>query len=218
MARWEIQQRFRQGKIDGLGVRNREEAPSLHYKRGYFIDWNVCDALKKQLLPKADYWLDTHIPGMPKMITGETLRAGLEKTARKPFRVVPFFDPAPWGGQWMKEVCDLDKEQANFGWCFDCVPEENSLYLKVEGELFEMASNNLVFYQTRNLLGGPVESRFGQDFPIRFDFLDTMEGATSVCRYTRLPSISVIRSASIIHRTKVIICWMPERMQPFTSV
>ena len=76
----------------------------------------------------------------------------------------------------MKEVCDLDKEQANFGWCFDCVPEENSLYLKVEGELFEMASNNLVFYQTRNLLGGPVESRFGQDFPIRFDFLDTMGG------------------------------------------
>ncbi len=48
------------------GVRNREEAPSLHYKRGYFIDWNVCDALKKHLLPKADYWLDTHIPGMPK--------------------------------------------------------------------------------------------------------------------------------------------------------
>ena len=39
-----------------------------------------------------------------------------------------------------------------------------------------MASNNLVFYQTRNLLGAPVEARFGQDFPIRFDFLDTMGG------------------------------------------
>lgn len=176
MARWEIQQRFRRQEIDGLGVRNREEAPSLHYKRGYFIDWNVCDELKKRLLPVVDFWLDTHIAGTPKMITGETLRAGLEKTAHKPFRVVPFFDPAPWGGQWMKEVCGLDKNQANYGWCFDCVPEENSLYLKVEGELFEMASNNLVFYQTRNLLGGPVEARFGQDFPIRFDFLDTMGG------------------------------------------
>lgn len=176
MARWEIQQRFRRQEIDGLGVKNREEAPSLHYKRGYFIDWIVCDELKKQLLPKVDYWLDTHIPEMPKMITGETMRAGLEKTAHKPFRVVPFFDPAPWGGQWMKEVCDLDKSRENFGWCFDCVPEENSLYLKVEDELFEMASNNLIFYQTRALLGGPVEARFGQDFPIRFDFLDTMGG------------------------------------------
>lgn len=176
MARWEIQQRFRRREIDGLGVKNKDEAPSLHYKRGYFIDWNVCDTLKKQLLPKVDFVLDTHIPMMPKMISGDTLRAGLKKTVHQPFRVVPFFDPAPWGGQWMKEVCDLDKGQENYGWCFDCVPEENSLYLNVAGELFEMASNNLVFYKTRDLLGGPVEARFGQDFPIRFDFLDTMGG------------------------------------------
>ena len=110
------------------------------------------------------------------MISGETLKEGLEKTAHTPFRVVPFFDPAPWGGQWMKEVCDLDKKQDNFGWCFDCVPEENSLYLKVAGERVEIPSNDLVFYKTRDLLGGPVEARFGQDFPIRFDFLDTMGG------------------------------------------
>lgn len=176
MARWEIQQRFRRKEINGLGVQNSDEAPSLHYKRGYFIDWNVCDALKKRLLPKVDYWLDTHQPQMPKMITGATLLAGLEKTVRTPFRVVPFFDPAPWGGQWMKEVCGLDQEQSNYGWCFDCVPEENSLYLDVAGERFEMPSNNLVFYKTRDLLGAPVEARFGQDFPIRFDFLDTMGG------------------------------------------
>jgi mannose-6-phosphate isomerase class I len=39
-----------------------------------------------------------------------------------------------------------------------------------------MPANNLVFYQTGALLGEPVEARFGQDFPIRFDFLDTMQG------------------------------------------
>ena len=51
--------------------------------------------------------MDTHIAGEPKMITGDLLRKGLDKTAHKPFRVVPFFDPAPWGGQWMERVCDL---------------------------------------------------------------------------------------------------------------
>lgn len=176
MARWEIQQRFRRGEVNGLGVENRNEAPSLHYKRGYFIDWPLCDTLKKRLLPKADYWLDTHTPDRPKMITGETLREGLEKTARGPFRVVPFFDPAPWGGQWMKQVCDLDRNEENYGWCFDCVPEENSLYLNVNGERFELPANDLVFHQTRNLLGLYVEARFGADFPIRFDFLDTVGG------------------------------------------
>lgn len=176
MARWEIQMRSRRKEVNGLGVENKDEAPSIHYKRGYFIDWIICDQLKKRLLPIADYWLDTHQPEAPKMISGESLREALVKTAHQPFRVVPFFDPAPWGGQWMKEVCDLNRETDNFGWCFDCVPEENSLYLNVSGERFEMPSNNVVFYQTGELLGGPVESRFGQDFPIRFDFLDTMGG------------------------------------------
>ncbi len=176
MARWEIQMRSRKKLVCGLGVNNSDEAPSLHYKRGYFVDWHICDKLKKQLMDCVDYWLDTHIANDPKMIDADTMKRGLIKTAHKPFRVVPFFDPAPWGGQWMKEVCALDKKQANYGWCFDCVPEENSLYLKVNDIRFEMPSNNLVFYQTRNLLGAPVEARFGQDFPIRFDFLDTMGG------------------------------------------
>ncbi len=176
MARWEIQLRSRRGEIDGLGVHNRQEPPSAHYKRGYFVDWQVCDRLKKQLLPKVDYWLDTHQEDAPKLIEGETLLRGLRQTAHRPFRVVPFFDPAPWGGQWMKRVCGLNPEPANYGWCFDCVPEENSLYLSVQDELFEIPANDLVFSETRALLGGPVEARFGQDFPIRFDFLDTMGG------------------------------------------
>lgn len=176
MPRWEIQMRSRKHEVCGLGVDNYAEAPSYHYKRGYFVDWNVCDKLKKQLLPVAALWLDTTLAGQPKMITGDTLRKGLEKTAHQPFRVVPFFDPAPWGGHWMKDVCDLDRSVDNYGWCFDCVPEENSLYFKVQDVLFEMPSNNLVFFKTRDLLGGPVEARFGQDFPIRFDFLDTIGG------------------------------------------
>lgn len=176
MARWEIQQRFRRKEVTGLGVHNKEDMPSIHYKRGYFIDWKVCDNQKKKIFTEVDYWLDTHVPGSPKLIDRKTMLGGLTKTAQKPFRVVPFFDPAPWGGQWMKGVCGLDPSVDNYGWCFDCVPEENSLFLEVNGERFEMPSNNLVFYKTRELLGAPVEARFGQDFPIRFDFLDTMGG------------------------------------------
>lgn len=176
MARWEIQQRSRRKEICGLGVSNAAEAASLHYKRGYFVDWIVCDNLKKTLMERVDYWLDTNDASNPKMTDSATVLAALDKTARKPFRVVPFFDPAPWGGQWMKKVCGLDPEPDNYGWCFDCVPEENSLLLRIKGQLFELPANDLVFYRTRELLGAPVEARFGQDFPIRFDFLDTMDG------------------------------------------
>ena len=110
------------------------------------------------------------------MIDKDTFFKGVEATVNTPFRVVPFFDPAPWGGQWMKEVCDLDPEKENYGWCFDCVPEENSLYLGFGDVRFELPSIDLVFAYPARLLGNPVYGRFGDEFPIRFDFLDTMEG------------------------------------------
>ena len=176
MARWEIQQRFRRHEVCGLGVDNREDPVSIQYKRGLFIDWRVLDYYKDTLFARVDWWIDTNAAGDPKMISHETFFRGIDKTARKPFRVVPFFDPAPWGGQWMKDVCDLDREVPNFGWCFDCVPEENSLLLEVEGVKFELPSNDLILLRAREVLGAPVEARFGKDFPIRFDFLDTMGG------------------------------------------
>jgi mannose-6-phosphate isomerase class I len=90
--------------------------------------------------------------------------------------VVPFFDPGPWGGQWMKEVCDLPREAPNYAWCFDCVPEENSLLLGFGGTRVEVPAIDLVFRHPRELLGEAVHARFGDEFPIRFDFLDTMGG------------------------------------------
>lgn len=176
MARWEIQMRMRRHTARGLGVDNRQDPVSIQYKRGLFIDWHVYDIYKDSLFEKVDYWLDTNNPSRPKLISKEAFFQGIDRTVGSPFRVVPFFDPAPWGGQWMKEVCDLDPSKPNYGWCFDCVPEENSLLFKIKDELFEIPSQDLVLLRSRKLLGEVVESRFGKDFPIRFDFLDTIGG------------------------------------------
>ena len=70
----------------------------------------------------------------------------------------------------------LDPAPKNYGWCFDCVPEENSLLLDFGSQRLEIPSLDLVFDQPRALLGEKVHARFGDEFPIRFDFLDTMGG------------------------------------------
>ncbi len=176
MARWEIQLRMRRNEAANLGATNFDLEAPRRYKRAFFVDWRVADRLKRQLMDRWDYVLDTNSQGNPKMATGEAILAGLRQAVRRPFRVVPFFDPGPWGGQWMKEVCDLDRSVQNFAWCFDCVPEENSLVFDFGGVHFEIPSINLVFYQPKKLLGANVFARFGAMFPIRFDFLDTMDG------------------------------------------
>lgn len=177
LARWEIQKRQRHNQIPNLGSNNFEERPSLKYKRAFFIDWRAADRLKRRLLPSIDLLLDTNVPGEPKAISGEVFRRSLAAIVHRPFRVVPFFDPGPWGGHWMERVCGLPTDDApNHAWCFDCVPEENSLLLGFGDARLEIPSINLVFAHPEALLGQAVHARFGAEFPIRFDFLDTMGG------------------------------------------
>lgn len=176
MPRWEIQLRFRRNEISNLGLDNNHLKASLQYKQAFFVDWRVCDRLKKTLINRFDFVADTTRPDHPVVITGNSFRKALEQAVHQPFRVVPFFDPGTWGGQWMKEYFDLDSNEINYAWCFDCVPEENSLLLKFGNVVFETPSINLVFTQANKLLGNAVQARFGDEFPIRFDFLDTMQG------------------------------------------
>ena len=148
----------------------------LLYKHGYFVDWRVCDRLKKKLLGTFDFLLDTNDHNSPKMVSGRAITEGLRQALTRPFSVVPFFDPGPWGGQWMKERFDLDQNASNYAWCFNCVPEENSLLLKFGEKVVEIPAINLVMHDPKTLLGKSVYDEFGDEFPIRFDFLDTMGG------------------------------------------
>jgi len=176
MARWEIQLRMRRNEVNNLGISNCTDSFEKQYKRGYFVDWRALDRHKKKLIDNWDFILDTNTPGQPKLVSGAIVREGLTKAAHQPFSPVPYFDAGPWGGQWMKEVCGLDKDTDNYAWCFNCVPEENSILLSFGDVNIELPSINVIFHKPVELLGQAVYGRFGDEFPIRFDFLDTIGG------------------------------------------
>ncbi len=175
VCRWEIQLRYRKGMPNWL-CGNAEEDPLRKIKRGYFWEWRIADRHKQQRYDRIGLYLDMNIPGSPRLIAGDTLRMALADIARRPFRTAPYFDPGVWGGQWMKAVCGLDPAAKNYAWSFDGVPEENALILNVGGVQVQTPSVNLVFTHPEELLGEKVYARFGAEFPIRFDFLDTMGG------------------------------------------
>ena len=177
LARWEIQMRQRRDEVGNLGADNRSDSPQLKYKRAFFVDWRAADLLKVRLFDRIDLLLDTNIQGKPKAISGDVFRGSLKKATERPFRVVPFFDPGLWGGHWMERVCGVPVDGApNHAWCFDCVPEENSLLLGFGEARVEIPAINLVLVHPNELLGESVVARFGAEFPIRFDFLDTVGG------------------------------------------
>ena len=175
IARWEIQLRYRKG-MPNFKCHNEKEDVLRKYKRGFFIEWRIADRHKKELYDDIGFYLDTNKENDPKMVSGEAFREGLKQISKRPFRLVPYFDPGVWGGQWMKLVCDLDPKEENYAWSFDGVPEENSIYLQYGDVVIESPAMNVVKYMPENLLGKKNYARFGAEFPIRFDFLDTMGG------------------------------------------
>ena len=175
ISRWEIQLRLRSGMSNALSD-NPDEDILKKYKQGYFLEWRLADRIKEKCLKEMDFYLDCSRDGDFVMITAGLFDRLLDQEVSGPFRLVPYFDPGVWGGQWMKKVCGLDPSAPNYAWSFDGVPEENSLLFDLEGTMLEMPAMNLTLMRPEKLLGKRVFDIYGAEFPIRFDFLDTMGG------------------------------------------
>ena len=110
-------------------------------------------AAKGDFRQEMELYLDMTAPRTPAMVSGPAYRAALEQVSGQPFRMVPYFDPGVWGGDWMKNHFDLPENGSNYAWSFDGVPEENSLLLDFGGKLVQTPALNLVHCCPRPLLG-----------------------------------------------------------------
>ncbi len=171
----ELQFRARAGLPTNMGLPGALSAKAA-YKRAYFVDWPALKAHKTALLPTLDLIVDAQRPDEPVILSGEALRAGLASMSRNYFRARPWFEPGPWGGQWIKrQIPSLAQDVSNYAWSFELITPENGLIFESDRRLLEVSFDWLMAYDPRAVLGEAAD-RFGSEFPIRFDFLDTVQG------------------------------------------
>ena len=171
----EIQYRARAGSIHNVGATGPDD-PGVMYKRFYFVDWVVLGDHAATILPRVDLYVDGQDADTPALIGGPDLWEVLTRISRTWCRVRPWFEPGPWGGQWMKErIPGLAQDVPNYAWSFEMIAPEQGIILESGGSLLEVSFDLLMRHNRAAILGSHAE-RFGREFPIRFDFLDTFGG------------------------------------------
>jgi mannose-6-phosphate isomerase class I len=171
----ELQFRSRAGTVANLGTQ-RVDSPKRQYKRFYFVDWPVLNRHKSEFMGQVDWVVDGKCPAQPAIMDADTFRQALSQMSRNAFRTRPWFEPGPWGGQWIKQhLPGLSTEVPNYAWSFELITPENGVVF-CDGQHRLEVSFDWLMYQEHEAVLGESAKRFGFDFPIRFDFLDTFDG------------------------------------------
>jgi mannose-6-phosphate isomerase class I len=144
-------------------------------QRLLFVDWPLLDRHKQALLPRIDRYVDLGQSETPHSLEGEALRASLRSLSERPFRVQPTFLPGLWGGQWLRRTLGIATDAPNLAWSYELITPESALLLGGD-EVVEVGFELLMAAAGEQILGREVAARFGSSFPIRFDYLDTLEG------------------------------------------
>jgi predicted NBD/HSP70 family sugar kinase len=177
MPKNELQFRMRAGGIRHLGkdlfaVKSVASA----YKHCYFVDWPILNRHKSDTIRNWDYVIDGQQEDRFHWMQGVAYRRGLESIAQQPFRARPWFEPGVWGGKWMQShIRGLNKEAVNYAWSFELITPENGLVMEANHLRFETSFDCIMYLQGADVLGVDYDV-FHHHFPIRFDFLDTIQG------------------------------------------
>jgi mannose-6-phosphate isomerase class I len=170
-------------KRDSLAAVRRGDAGNLGQPVGeagseqrlLFVDWPVLDRHKQDHLRELDLYVDLSEPGTPRSLDGETLRRSLHELAGSPFRTRPTFLPGPWGGQWLRGALGISTVAPNLAWSYELITPESGILLGLDPSV-EVGFELLMALEGKRVLGAELTERFGLSFPIRFDYLDTLDG------------------------------------------
>ena len=177
----DLPKRFAEAAIaagSGHNLGQREGGGPGTTRRLFYVDWPILDRHRASIAGRIDRWIDAGEPGRPASLAGPVLRQTIAHLARRPFRTRPTFNTTSWGGQWGRRALGLNPDRPNSGVGYELIAPESGVLVGEDGAEVEVPFQLIVEQCPTQVLGGSVHARFGASFPVRFDYLDTIDGGS----------------------------------------
>lgn len=177
----DLPKRYAEAAVAGGGGHNLGAPPSepATTRRLFYVDWPLLDGHRDALAERIEVWLDLQDPENPVMLDGAALRATLTQIARAPFRTRPTFNTTSWGGHWGQRELGFNVDRPNTALGYELIAPESGILLGSDlANAVEVPFQLAVALHPLAILGADVHGRFGASFPIRFDYLDTVDGGS----------------------------------------
>ena len=148
-------------------------------RRSYFIDFELCLKLRAELLKsgKIDCYIMEDDKDNLALVEWETLKNACDALIKRPFRCKPVYNEGVWGGSYTKQIRNLPASMKNCAWVFDLIPSEVSILFDINGNTFDIPFYTFIKMKAKELLGEQSVERFGEYFPVRFNYDDTMHSS-----------------------------------------
>jgi mannose-6-phosphate isomerase class I len=162
------------GRARNLGQPNDQGTGSA--KRQLFIDWPILDHHRDAIARGVNRWIDLSSEDRPISLDGSTFLSTLSSLATQPFRARPTFNTAPWGGHWGQDSLGHELSAENTAVGFQLLAPESGVSITDDTNTIEVPLSLLVSLHPEDVLGTEVTPIFGESFPVRFNYLDTVRG------------------------------------------
>jgi mannose-6-phosphate isomerase class I len=175
----DLPKRYAENEVTSGRGRNLGQRPDdgdATTKRLFYIDWPLLDRHRDTIGPAIDRFVDALDAANPTSLDGDTLRRTLADLVTQPFRTRPTFNTTSWGGHWAQRELGVNREEPNTALGYELIAPESGVLIGDLGSLVEVPFQLIVAHHPVDVLGEEVQARFGNSFPIRFDYLDTVGG------------------------------------------
>ncbi|WP_219416761.1 hypothetical protein [Pseudonocardia nigra] len=126
----DLPKRFAEADVAAGWARNlgqRDGDGPATTKRLFYVDWPLLDRHRDDILAAVDRWFDLQDVRRPTSLSGTALRHTLAALGRRPVRMRPTFNTAPWGGQWAHRELGMESGGVNTALGYELIAPESGV-------------------------------------------------------------------------------------------